>query len=344
MSSPNLHWTVNPSGEQAGTETSVRDLARHEMKVAFQPIVDMDTGGTFALEALARCQKPGLESPLVLFTKASEQRASGRLGRLIREVAFSECANMPLFVNIHPEELSERWLIRPDDPLGFHAQPVFLEITEAAAFTHFDLCTSVLKELCTRTGVNLVVDDFGAGYSNIQRILDLEPAVVKLDLALIRNIHHKPRQRAVVRHMVALCEDLGCSVVAEGIEVLEELHVLRDLGVHYGQGYLLAKPAFSPPEVRWPAGMPPSPKSAQRTPPGPRVGPRPTVPDLPTQPPRGSGRVLVEEVVLVSPARPAARKLRPSKPPSVRASKTPTVRPGKAPSRRPGRKSKAPPR
>ncbi|MBI3180233.1 MAG: EAL domain-containing protein [Deltaproteobacteria bacterium] len=346
----------------------MRDLTRAEMKVAFQPIVDLDSGRTFAVEALARCQKKGLESPLVLFTQASAEKASGRLGRLIREVAFSEVSALPLFVNVHPDELAERWLVQPDDPLGFHDPPVFLEITEGAAFTHFELCSSVLMELCTRTGVHLVVDDFGAGYSNIQRILDLTPSVVKLDLALIRNIHQKPRQQAVVRHMVALCADLGCKVVAEGIETLDELLATRDLGVHYGQGYLLAKPAFVPPEVLWPrelarvaVGSPASKRSMNA--PSSLARRVPTLPAGASPSSLSAGRVVVEEVVFVSrsdqlrprvsPAADASKRTLGSAKPRVSKSKAPTVRPSErrssrapasAPTRRPPRKSKAPPR
>jgi EAL domain-containing protein (putative c-di-GMP-specific phosphodiesterase class I) len=190
----------------------------------------------------------------VLFLHAVEQNACGRLGRLIREVAFQTCGDVPLFVNLHPEELNSRWLVRPDDPLCFHAAPVYLEITESAAFTHFDLCLSVLRELCRRTGALLVVDDFGAGHSNLERVVNLEPSIVKLDLALTRGIHALPRKRAVVRHVVNLCNELGAKVVAEGIETLDELSCVRDLGVDYAQGYLLARPAAPPPKVAWPLG------------------------------------------------------------------------------------------
>jgi EAL domain-containing protein (putative c-di-GMP-specific phosphodiesterase class I) len=116
------------------------------------------------------------------------------------------------------------------------------------------LCKSVLNELCRRTGALLVVDDFGAGHSNLQRVVDLLPAIVKLDLALTRDIHKRPRSRAVVRHMVNLCTELGARVVAEGIEVVDELACVRDLGVHYAQGYLLARPAAPPPSINWPFG------------------------------------------------------------------------------------------
>lgn len=356
-----LSWTNDGMEAVAGGEPSVRDLVREEMKVAFQPIVDMETGRTFALEVLARCQRDGLTSPMTLFEKAVAQRASGRLGRLIRDVAFAECPDQPLFVNIHPDELSDHWLIRPDDPLGFHGPPVYLEITEGAAFTHFDLCAKVLMELCARTGAHLVVDDFGAGYSNIGRILDLEPAIVKLDLALIRDIHVKPRQRAVVRHVVALCADLGCRVVAEGIESVEELLVLRELGVHFAQGYLLARPAFEPPTVSWPAEMG-KPVFGSLTPKRsvepPSAGQRrsPTLPASPRPSLTHSGRVLIEEVVHISHTqelRPRPSSLKagaisarkaPSRAPAARASKAPTVRP-KSPSSRsapPSRASRAP--
>jgi EAL domain-containing protein (putative c-di-GMP-specific phosphodiesterase class I) len=145
-----------------------------------------------------------------------------------------------------------------------------LEVTESAAFTHFDLCKSVLNELCRRTGALLVVDDFGAGYSNLQRLVELEPSIVKLDLKLTRDIHRRSRQRAVVRHMVNLCTELGARVVAEGVEQRDELFTLRDLGVHYAQGYFLARPAAPPPAVDWPQGV-----NAAHVPPGQRPPPPP---------------------------------------------------------------------
>jgi EAL domain-containing protein (putative c-di-GMP-specific phosphodiesterase class I) len=248
-----LNWTFS-GVEAADGVGGVRTLTVTDLGVVFQPIVELTTGQVFAHEALVRCRRPEYPSPPVLFDCAVAENACGRLGRLIREVAFGTCGDIPLFVNLHPEELSSRWLVRPDDPLCFHARPVFLEITESAAFTHFDLCKSVLNELCRRSGALLVVDDFGAGHSNLQRVVDLLPAIVKLDLALTREIHRRPRQRAVVRHLVNLCAELGARVVAEGIEVVEELACVRDLGVHYAQGYLLARPAAPPPSIVWPFG------------------------------------------------------------------------------------------
>ena len=312
MDKEKLSWTLGGGGSEAEVG-GVRALTVSDLGVVFQPIVDMRTGATFAHEALVRCRRPEYTAPPVLFEHAVKENACGRLGRLIREVAFQTCGDVPLFVNLHPEELASRWLVRPDDPLCFHAAPVFLEITESAAFTHFDLCLSVLRELCRRSGALLVVDDFGAGHSNLERVVDLEPSIVKLDLALTRGVHAHPRKRAVVRHVVNLCKELGARVVAEGIETVDELSCVRDLGVDFAQGYLLARPAAPPPKVAWPLataakGPPPLPAAAagpalspvarvgppaaaarkQQPPPLP---PRRAVGPKPSKPPRGSASV-----------------------------------------------------
>ena len=279
-----LRWTQNneparstsarepapaPAPAVAPDPVQVRDLTSEQIGVVYQPIVDAHTGELFAHEVLVRCTVPELQPPPKLFQQAIEERACGRLGRLIREKAVASPWGAPLFLNIHPDELNERWLVRPDDPIGFCSQPVFLEITETAAFQNHALCDSVLREVCTRTGAKLVIDDFGAGHSNLTRLLDLDPAIVKLDLALVRDVQSSPKKRAVVRSMTALCHELGAKVVAEGIESELELSCLQGLGVDYLQGYLLGRPANPAPPITWPASVPrtPVPKSAsaQRT-------------------------------------------------------------------------------
>jgi EAL domain-containing protein (putative c-di-GMP-specific phosphodiesterase class I) len=231
----------------------VRGLGTADFDVVYQPIVDLKSGRFFAHEALVRCKAEALKSPLVLFEEAVKERACGRLGRTIREVSFARCPGVPLFVNIHPDELGARWLVRPDDPVFFHDNSVYLEITESAAFTHFDLCAGVLREVCSRSGAHLVVDDLGAGYSNLKRIIDLEPKVVKLDRSLVAGLDRRPRQRVLFTSVVKLCADLGARVVAEGIETIDEFKAARDCGAHYGQGYLLARPGYPPPAVTFPS-------------------------------------------------------------------------------------------
>lgn len=246
-----LRWTAN--GEIPLWEDGVRTLTAQEIAVEFQPIVSVATGLTFAHEALVRCTRPGYGNPPELFERAVKESACGWLGRLIRDAAFATCGDVVLFINLHPEELPSRWLVRADDPIGFHSNQVYLEVTESAALSHHDLCIGVVKELCRRTNARVVIDDFGAGFSNLERVVELEPAFVKLDMTLIRAVHAHKRKQIVVRHIVSLCAELGAGVVAEGVETRDELSCVRDLGVGYVQGFLLSKPAAPPPTPSWPA-------------------------------------------------------------------------------------------
>jgi EAL domain-containing protein (putative c-di-GMP-specific phosphodiesterase class I) len=226
-------------------------ISKAELGVVFQPIVNLATGAIFAYEALVRSKNPEIQGPSELFEQALSLGCVGRLGRMIRELAVPLAAGRPLFVNIHPRELEERWLVRPDDPIYAHDGPVFLEITETVPLSHYRLCIDVLREVRDRSGAFLVVDDLGAGYSNLKRIIDLEPRIVKLDRELISNLDSNRRQRQLVSSVVQLCADLDAEVVAEGIETEDELQALMDAGAHYGQGFLLARPGLPFPEVSW---------------------------------------------------------------------------------------------
>jgi EAL domain-containing protein (putative c-di-GMP-specific phosphodiesterase class I) len=215
-----------------------------DLSVVFQPIVRMERGEVCAYEALVRCSLPEYKSPIDLFERAIRERCVGRLGKIIRGVAVPLCAGVPVFFNVHPVELSERWLVQPDDPIFSHDAPIYLEITESVPLHHFGLCKTVLDEIRERADARLVVDDLGAGFSNLKYIADLEPAVVKLDRELIADIQRKSRVQRLVAWLVRLCEDLGAEVVAEGIETEEEYRCVQDQGVQMAQGYYIARPAY----------------------------------------------------------------------------------------------------
>ena len=227
-------------------------VAPEDLSVVFQPIIDITSGRTFAYEALVRCRVVEYKNPIRLFEKAVELGCAGRLGRMIREIGVPHGSGKPLFVNIHPKELSEGWLVRPDDPILSHDDDVYLEVTESVPLSHYELCMSVLKEVVSHVGVHLVVDDLGAGYSNLKRISDLEPKVVKLDRDLIMGLDRSRRQQELVTAVVDLCRRLGATVVAEGIETHDEYSAVLDTGTEYGQGFLFARPSFPPPEVSFP--------------------------------------------------------------------------------------------
>jgi EAL domain-containing protein (putative c-di-GMP-specific phosphodiesterase class I) len=230
------------------TERVPAVLAIGELNVVYQPIVDLRKRRIFAYEALVRSTSPHFQGPPALFTEAIRSRYCGALGRAVRELTVERAPPHPLFVNLHPNEFDEGWLVQPDDPIFHHDHAVYLEITESVPLSHFSLCHSVLAELRGR-GVLLAVDDLGAGYSNLKYISDLSPEVVKLDRGLIVNLKEGTRQHRLVSAIVRLCEDLGTKVVAEGIETEEEARAVVATGAHYGQGFYFARPSFPPPAL-----------------------------------------------------------------------------------------------
>jgi EAL domain-containing protein (putative c-di-GMP-specific phosphodiesterase class I) len=229
--------------EDAHGQVMIGCVPRSELSCVFQPIVDLRDGSAFAYEVLARCKVPGLTNPAILFKRAAVERFCGVLGRELRALGSAQCRGTPLFLNVHPAELSDRFVIQPDDPMYAHDDDVYVEITESVPFSHYDLCASMLREIRARGGVHLVVDDLGAGYSNLKRIADLEPSIVKLDRELVTNLNQNRRQRILVQAVVRMCVDLGAKVVAEGLETWDEVRAVQECGCHYGQGYVLGRPS-----------------------------------------------------------------------------------------------------
>lgn len=220
--------------------------------IAFQPIVDFEKHEIFGYEALARCKSPRFKNALTLIEAALSAGCMGELGRALRFIAARSCPRTALFLNLHPSEFAEGWLVRPDDAMFFHDEPVYLEITESVPLSHYQHCHGMLNEIRGR-GISLAIDDLGAGYSNMKYIADLAPEVVKLDRQLVANLRSETRLHKLVTAIVKMCDGLNAKVVAEGIETMEELRAVIDTGAHYGQGYLLARPAFPAPRVDWQA-------------------------------------------------------------------------------------------
>jgi EAL domain-containing protein (putative c-di-GMP-specific phosphodiesterase class I) len=222
-----------------------------KVDVAFQPIVDLRRRRLHAYEVLARPVSDLFASPAELFEVASQAGRVAELGRLHRAHAVVHCATHSLFVNIDPHEFDYGWLVRPDDPIFAHRHPVTVEITESVPIQYFSQCRSVLAEIRKRN-VSLAIDDFGAGYSNIKYIADLDPDVVKLDRQLTEHLDGDAKLRRLSRWVVKLCHEMGAKVVAEGIESLSELSAVEEIGVDFAQGYLFARPTRVPVEPRWP--------------------------------------------------------------------------------------------
>jgi EAL domain-containing protein (putative c-di-GMP-specific phosphodiesterase class I) len=248
------NWLRNTQERRAGVPR-VRNikglpgvLTLGDLSVVYQPIVSLQSTKPFAYEALVRSNSPHWINPPKLFDEAIQSRCVGALGRAIRELSTNHCPGAPLFLNVHPNEFDESWLVQPDDPIFTHDSQIYLEVTESVPLTHFAFCHSVLREIRGK-GVALAVDDLGAGYSNLKYIADLRPEMVKLDRTLIADLADDRRTQVLVRHIVQLCHELGARVVAEGIEQETEMKAVIDCGADFGQGYYFARPAYPAPGV-----------------------------------------------------------------------------------------------
>lgn len=242
---------LGPPPDDASIAAVHRLVDTEQVGLVFQPIVDLHRRVAWAHEALARPKDDHFRGPLEMFEAAVHAKRVGELGRLHRRQATRLAPPGPLFLNVNPYEFEVGWLVRPDEPLFLARQQVCLEITESAPIDFFDQCHSVLAEI-RKKGVWLAIDDLGAGYSNLRYITDLEPEVIKLDRQLITGIRPRSTQFKLLRSIVELGHEVGAKVVVEGIETVEELLTVLEARVRYAQGYLLARPAYPAPEVKWP--------------------------------------------------------------------------------------------
>jgi EAL domain-containing protein (putative c-di-GMP-specific phosphodiesterase class I) len=154
------------------------------------------------------------------------------------------------FVNIHPEDLLDRNLYLPDSQFSLFAPRIVLEVTERASLDtvlHVQYKIAKLRDL----GFKIALDDLGAGYAGLTSFAQLEPEFIKLDMALVRDVHKAPTKQKIIRSIVRLCQDMGKKIIAEGVESIEERNLLIELGCDLLQGYLFARPGRPFPTVNF---------------------------------------------------------------------------------------------
>ena len=221
-----------------------------EIWTAFQPIVTIEDGQTLAFEGLSRGPRGGeLESPARLFGRAARYGCTEELERACRRKLFAEWHVLGrsgrLFVNTVPATVRDPSFIGRGvvDYLGPGLSPdnVTLEITEKQVIENHTLYREAMHAF-TDLGFTFAIDDVGAGYSGLETVAVLKPAYLKIDIALVRDLHLKKVSRQVVKAIREMGEAIGAIVIAEGIEVKEEAEALLELGVGLGQGYYFARP------------------------------------------------------------------------------------------------------
>ena len=150
---------------------------------------------------------------------------------------------MRLSLNASPESLLAPELVELLAPVA--GSRLALELTEHAPVADYAALEAALAGLRAR-GVQLMIDDAGAGFASLRHVLGLHPDAIKLDLSLTRDIDSDPVRRALAASLVAFAREIGTTIVAEGIETRAELEALRALGVTHAQGYYLARPGPCP--------------------------------------------------------------------------------------------------
>ncbi|MBN1610630.1 MAG: EAL domain-containing protein [Polyangiaceae bacterium] len=240
-------------GDRAGLEaTLARGLA--SLWMAYQPIVNPKTRQVVAFEALVRTHEPALPHPGALFSAAERLGRVHEVGRAIRASVARTLADgataADIFLNLHSADLLDEALFALEAPLTAFARRIVLEITERAALdSTADVPGRIhrLREL----GFRVAIDDLGAGYAGLSYFALLSPDVVKLDMALVRDVHKEEVKQKLIGSLTELCGQLGMLVVAEGVETTEERDATIRLGCDLLQGYLFARPGPPFPEVVW---------------------------------------------------------------------------------------------
>ena len=238
------------------TELELRKaIGAGELRLHYQPVVDLASGVVTGVEALLRWQHPerGLVMPGEVIPIAEETGLVVPLGAWVLEHA---CRQLVRWHETRPDftmavNLSGVEIRRPDFVAGVaqilartavRPSAVFLEITETVLMRDAPESLAVLEEL-QGLGVSLSIDDFGTGYSSLSYLKQFPVEVLKIDRSFVDGLGQDAEDLAIVRAIVALADSLGMTTVAEGVETPAQLEVLRQVGCTAVQGYLLGRPA-----------------------------------------------------------------------------------------------------
>lgn len=246
---------VTPVGAReenlAFLEELLDTIVNRRLSVQFMPIVNLNAGAVYGYEALIRAPQGGVLNRMgLMFATADRARLVSWLDMACQEQCFQEAAaagaREHLFFNMDAEglvhlQMSERCLADRAREMGISPGRVVMEITERQAVEDYPRLSAYIEEVRAQ-GFKIAIDDAGSGYNSLQAIAEIRPEFVKIGRPLIRNIETNGARRALIRCLSEYTMQIGTSLIAEGIETQDELSAVMDLGVTYGQGYLLGRP------------------------------------------------------------------------------------------------------
>lgn len=241
---------------------------RNEFTLHYQPQIDVRSGTVVAVEALLRWRHPerGLVMPGEFIPYAEATGLIGGITNWVLDTASTQCrewktvgANLRIAVNLtarslRDPELMEKimGLVRGHGPCK--PSDLEIEITESVLMEDTVHGARVLQEL-DDLGISIAIDDFGTGYSSLAYLKKLPISSIKVDKSFIINMASSDEDAIIVRSIIALAHNLGCTVVAEGVESEEVLQLIEMLGCDYAQGYHIARPMPPAEFVKWRDGF-----------------------------------------------------------------------------------------
>ncbi len=234
-----------------------RAVDRQELRLHYQPILDFETGGIAAAEALVRWEHPerGLLAAEDFISVAEEAGMMPALGDWVlrtacrrtldwREEGFRD---LTVSVNFGATQMTGgrvAQIVRSIERTGLPVSAVELDITESAILQDTERIVETLGALREK-GVRIAIDDFGTGYSSLSYLKRFPIDSIKIDRTFIRNVHARPEDAAIVEALIDFARRLGIRIVAEGVETEEEFRFLRDRGCHLWQGFHFSPPVES---------------------------------------------------------------------------------------------------
>jgi len=233
------------------------DIVNNESLTShFQPIIDLRDNEIYGYETLVRGVKEdgSLMYPDQLFMKSKRNDYNFKLDRLCRESALKTAAikkvYQKVFINFIPTSIydpkfclksTEKWAKQ----LEFDPSEIVFEVVETELVKDQAHLKSILQYYRSQ-GFKIALDDVGEGYSSLNMLIELKPDIIKIDRNIISNINENKLKQSVYKALYNLAKEQQITVLAEGIETLEELNTIKSIGVDLAQGYYFAKPSSEP--------------------------------------------------------------------------------------------------
>jgi EAL domain-containing protein (putative c-di-GMP-specific phosphodiesterase class I) len=223
-------------------ENSVGDFIKSvQIRPHFHPIVDLFAASVLGFEVLSRGTPP-LATPREMFAEAKRLGATWELERACRVAALQEISRLPdafrsllYFINVSPDifgdpRFVEKFTQERLREFGIDQKQIVIEITEEKSFEDYKHFGALIAHY-TNQGFKIAMDDFGSGYSGLINLIATTPHYLKLDMAIVRDVHKHDYKQKLVKAITAFASSVNARLIAEGVERLEELEVLVRYGV-----------------------------------------------------------------------------------------------------------------